>query len=321
MRKRLLCLCLLLGSCLACLMTARSSGANPAQSLTQEVKKPQALVDSAWLASQLRQPDVRLLEIGRRREYDQGHLPRALFVDWIVDITDASYRHRYNILTRQQMETLLSRLGVHKNTTLVLYDKLESRLATRLFWSLRYYGHGRIKVLDGGAKAWVASGQPLVTEVPTFSRTLYRIERDHPVLKVDRRFIGMHLSQPGFVLVDGRPTAQYTGELPGKVYHTGKEHARRGHLPQAINIPWQENLTKTGKFKSVAELKKLYDRAGVTEKSTVVTYCNEGLHAAHPWFVLTELLGYRQVRLYDDSLAEWANTPDRPLVVETATKR
>ena len=117
------------------------------------------------------------------------------------------------------------------------------------------------------------------------------------------------------MLIDGRPSAQYSGEEPGKVYHTGKAHNRRGHLPQAISIPWQANLRGDGKFKSVSKLRKLYKDCVPIGDATIVTYCNEGLHAAHPWFVLTELLGCEDVRLYDDSLSEWANLSDAPLVV------
>ena len=280
---------------------------------------PVALVDSAWLATRLRQPDVRLLEIGQRESYELGHLPQALFVDWVSDITNPAQAERYNALSREQMEQLLGRLGVSNQTTVVLYDKLGNRLATRMFWNLRHYGHQRIKILDGGANAWLMAGHAVVVDVPVVSRTSYRIRRIESDLSADLNFIRQQLSSPQLTLIDGRPIEQFTGEEPGKVYHTGREHARRGHIPQAVNIPWQENLTSAGTFKSVRELRKLYSDAGLTEASTIVTYCNEGLHAAHPWFVLTEVLGYRDVRLYDDSLAEWANTPDVPL--ETTANR
>lgn len=295
--------------CFFLLVAPSAIGSRPIESQSA------ALVDPDWLANRLGQPDVRIFELGQRELYERGHLPQAVFVDWIEDITDSALPDQYNILPRQQMEELLSRLGVSKNTTVVLYDKLASRLATRMFWSLRFYGHQQVKILDGGELAWYNAGHKLVTEVPVFEKSNYRVGQVNSSLEADRKFIKARLGQPKVVLIDGRPTDQYTGQLPGKVYHTGKEHTRRGHLPQAVNIPWRENLTSDGRFKSVNELRKLYNAHEVAKDATIITYCNEGLHAAHPWFVLTELLGYRDVRLYDDSLSEWANTADEPLVL------
>ncbi|MEM8947109.1 MAG: sulfurtransferase [Planctomycetota bacterium] len=276
------------------------------------------LVDPTWVAQWASQPNVRLLEVGQREDYVAGHIQGAMFVDWIVDITDPACPQRYNAAPREQFEALLRRLGISDQTTIVLYDRLQSRLATRMFWTLRCYGHQRIKILDGGAQAWLSAGKTLVTSVPTVSPTQYQLGHQVSKMEVDRAFIRANLSRPQFVLIDGRPVEQYTGEQPGKVYHTGKHHARLGHLPRALNIPWADNLTADGRFKSVNELRKLYMSRSITKDATIVTYCNEGLHAAHPWFVLSVLLDYQDVRLYDDSLSEWANLASEPLVVSGA---
>lgn len=306
-------------ACLFLLVGAASSWGQPSSAGLHSAESPSpasgVLVDPAWLVKRLHDPQVRILELGQQQQYALGHIPRAVFVDWIGDITDAVMPQRYNVLPKAQMQRLLGRLGVSPSTTIVLYDRLECRLSTRMFWSLRYHGHRPVKILDGGEKAWRQAGQQLVREVPVFAETKYSVGQVRLAAEAERPFIQSHLGQPQFALVDGRPVEQYTGRQPGKVYHTGKEHARRGHLPQAVNIPWQENLTAEGKFKPVDQLRELYARHGLTPRHTVVTYCNEGLHAAHPWFVLTELLGYRDVRLYDDSLAEWANMPGQPLVL------
>lgn len=273
------------------------------------------LVDTAWVQQHWSKPNVRLLEVGKRDAYEQGHLPNAVFVDWILDITDARLPDRYNLVPPEQFEALMSRLGIGRDTVVVLYDRFESRLSTRMFWTLRCYGHQQIRILDGGLNAWKNAGLSLSEREPQFETTQYRIDSADPQLEATRKFIDERLGDERFVLIDGRPSVQYSGEEPGKVYHTGKPHSRRGHLPQAVSIPWQANLGVDGKFKSVSELRKLYKPCLPTNDATVVTYCNEGLHAAHPWFVLTELLGCDDVRLYDDSLSEWANEPDTPLVV------
>lgn len=279
------------------------------------------LIDTDWLATHISDESVRVIEIGKRDSYASGHLPHSFFVDWIVDITDHELPERYNILPRERFEDLMGRLGVTPTTTLVLYDKFESRLSTRMFWTLRYYGHQPIKILDGGARAWVESGRPLSAEVPTVRPTVYEVELVEPKLRAKRQFIRNRLDRTRLVLIDGRPSEQYTGEEPGAVYHTGTQHARLGHIPEAINVPWKQNLTPDGRFKSVNELRKIYISRSVINGPTIVTYCNEGLHAAHPWFVLTELLGYDNVRLYDDSLSEWANTTDEPMIVKKPTSQ
>ena len=103
------------------------------------------------------------------------------------------------------------------------------------------------------------------------------------------------------------PPEQFTGEQIGRVFHTGKAHAKRGHVPGAVNVYWKDNFNEDGTFKSIESLRRLYRERGVKSGTTVVTYCNEGLHAAPPWFVLKELLGFDDVRVYDDSMSEWAN--------------
>ena len=118
----------------------------------------------------------------------------------------------------------------------------------------------------------------------------------------NKSYIESHLGQDNFTLVDGRPFKQYT------------EHQRLGYIYSAQSVPWVQNFKEDGTLKSVAELIKLYQPHDVTADKTVVTYCNEGLHAAPPWFVMTELLGYPDVRLYDAFMAEWSNDPDTMLI-------
>ena len=114
-------------------------------------------------------------------------------------------------------------------------------------------------------------------------------------------------------MIDGRPVKQYTGELPGKTFHSNKAHKNKGHVPGAVSIPWASNMNEDGTFKSLDELRELYEKNGIDTDGEVVTYCNEGLHAAMPWFVLTQLLGNSQTTVYDNSMGEWANDVKKPM--------
>ena len=100
--------------------------------------------------------------------YDQGHIPNAQFVDWL-EIIDPDDKERFNLIPKNGMAKLLGKLGITPSDTVVLYDTLDARLSMRLFWSLYYYGHTNIKVLDGNKNAWLKAGMDLTKEVPAFS--------------------------------------------------------------------------------------------------------------------------------------------------------
>ena len=163
------------GFLLGCLLCFQTHQANSVE-LSEE--KSSVLVDPAWIHQHLSDSKVRLLEVGKRDEYEQGHLPQAGFVDWVLDITDARVPDRYNIVPPQQFEALMNRLGVRRDTVVVLYDRFESRLSTRMFWTLRHYGHQQIRILDGGLQAWADAGLRLSTEEPQIEATSYHIDKN-----------------------------------------------------------------------------------------------------------------------------------------------
>lgn len=269
------------------------------------------LIDCQTLRAKLDDPRLVILDLGPEKElYDEGHLPGALYVDWIEDITDPSQPDRYKLISKKTMENLIQKLGIHKNSRIVLYDDLDSRVSIRMYWSLKYYGLTAVQLLDGGRAKWKASQLPLVQTVRVPAKSDFQISTANSKLSVDLDFVADRLQNPNVSLIDGRPAKQFSGEKPGKVFHTGAIHKRKGHIPGATNIFWKDNFNEDGTFKSATELAELYE--SVTGSDQIVTYCNEGLHATPPWFVLSELLGHEDVRVYDDSLGEWANT-DQPL--------
>lgn len=295
--------------------TLDDGGYSPELLAELQEQRTQVLVDAEWLADYAYYPDVHILELGRtRHEFDQGHIPGAKFIDWRVDITDPEEPEKYNILPPHQFEKLMSRLGINPDSSIVLYDTLSNRVAVRMYWTLKYYMHDSVKVLDGGLPAWQRGGHPLSDKPAEIGQSQYRVEAVNGSLITDIHYIFGKVSDPGHNLVDGRPFSQYTGQDEGKVFHTGSNHQRLGHIYGAHSAPWADNLREDGTFKSTEELLLLYAPHEISRDNTLITYCNEGLHAAMPWFVLHELLGYADVRLYDSSLAEWANREDTPMI-------
>ena len=260
--------------------------------------------------------DVRLIEASTDlKKYRAGHIPGAIYVHWLDDMISPQRQDLFSNPTAEQLAALMGRKGIGNQDRIIIYDRFSSRLSTRLYWTLKFYGHNQVQVLNGGFQAWRAKYE-LSDKTPSYPDTQFSIAASHPELSADRDFVKSHLDDPNTRFIDGRPEKQYTGQQPGKVYHTGKPHAKKGHIPGAVHVFWKDNFNPDGTFKSAPELKKLYANAGIRHDQSVITYCNEGLHAAPPWFVLTELLGHKDVRLYDNSMAEWANG-DNP--VETKT--
>ena len=284
---------------------------DPAGTRKQDKSARQSpLINVATLQQMLGQKNVRLIELGKREEYNGGHIPNAVFLHWLEDITDQQIKERYNLIKPEVMQQLLRRCGVKNDDYIVLYDSLASRLATRFYWSLKVYGHRRILILNGGKQAWLAGKNTLTNVVPSVAPSQYRVAKINKQLSADMKFIGQHIGDKDVTFVDGRPPAQFSGEEPGRVFHTGTPHKQRGHVPGAAHVFWKDNFNPDGTFKSVKQLRALYKEHGVVAggAKTTVTYCNEGLHAAPPWFVLHELLGFKDVRVYDDSMSEWANS-------------
>ena len=275
------------------------------------------LVDVQWLADNVDTETVRLISLGQtKQEYRKGHIPNAVFVDWKTQISDPSRKDLFNLPPQKNVEALLSSLGVTPEMTVVISDNRSNRISTRLFWTLKVYGHGKIRILDGGLQAWQRAGKKLTTAIIPLATTDYKFIPQNKEAAAanfaDTPSVRDSMDQ-GIILIDGRPQPQFTGAEPGIAFHTNKPHKRVGHIKSAINVPWKANFTKDGKFKSVQELRALYTQAGVTSDQKIVTYCNEGLHAAPAWFVLKELLGFPNVKLYDDSMGVWANRFDTPM--------
>lgn len=317
-------------SCVASGLAAQVCSAQPARvvassALNTEDKNdlkatPSALISIPQLAQRIADGETfRLIEVGAKRKlFDQGHIETAQYVDWIRDITDPEKHQLYNVAKQDAIEKLLSRLGVENDMTLVIYDRFNRRLATRMFWTLKVWGHQNVQVLDGGIALWKKQ-YSFTQEVEKVTPTTYKVTKPNRQLLSSQDSVLNSVKTANGLLVDGRPVEQFTGEKPGVVFHTGKAHKKRGHIPGAANIPWKANLNPDGTFKSAQELRKMYAEKGIVPGNSVITYCNEGLHAALPWFVLDEILEFDEVSIYDDSMAEWGNS-ERPVEMSEIRK-
>lgn len=264
--------------------------------------------------------DLKVLEPGTSsRTYSQGHLPDAMFLHWVNDMTDLANAEKYNKPDAETFTKLMSKLGIRNSDRVVIYDRFTSRLSTRLFWTLKFYGHEKVQILNGGFAAWHSKSLKLTTDSPAVVQSDYKVTTTQEEIFAAMELVETQRKQADVRLVDGRPAAQFSGAEPGKVFHTNKAHARKGHIPGAANVFWQDNFNADGTFKSAVELRKLYKDVNIEKDNRVITYCNEGLHAAPPWFVLTQLLEFKDVRLYDSSMAEWSQSTN-PMAIKDGKK-
>jgi len=310
MHRSIRCRLGLIGLCLVALTGAAAPLA------AQPSAESEVLVTPGWLAGRLSDPKIRTIDLGKTAtQFAAGHIPGAQFVDWRVDIVDSSEPGQFLVAPAAAVEALLSRLGIHADSTIVLYDSQSSRIAARMFWVLRYYGHRDVRILDGGSNAWEAADGHLESGLTSVAATDYRITESKPSLRVDRAWVRSALGQPDIAIVDARAEEFYSGESIGTPFRGDQPNARAGHIPGAKNFFWADHFNPDGTFKSAAELRSAYEALGIIPTDTVISYCHVGLQASTPWFVLSELLGFADVRLYDASMAEWANMTDTELVL------
>jgi thiosulfate/3-mercaptopyruvate sulfurtransferase len=272
---------------------------------------PEAIVDADWVQAHLNDPKVRLIEVDvNTKAYDEGHISGAVGVNWQKELQDQVVRAP---LSKEQFEALLSRAGVSKDTTIVLYGDNNNWFAAWALWIFKYYGHADVRLLDGGRVKWLADKREITTEVPSYQATNYQAEELRKEIRVFRDDVIGVLGHNNVALVDVRSPGEYSGELlaPANIPQEGAQ--RGGHIPGAANIPWASAVAPDGTFKSVNELRAIYEGKGITADKEVIAYCRIGERSSHTWFALSYLLGYPDVRNYDGSWTEWGSLIGAPI--------
>src|SRR5574341_245256 len=266
---------------------------------------PEVLVETDWVAQHLNDPKLRYVEVDvDTAAYDSGHIPGAIGWNWK---RDTQQQIRRDIPDQSAFEDLMSRSGIANDTTVIFYGDNNNWFATYAFWLLKYYGHGDVRVINGGRKKWVDEGRPLTTDVPQMPRTNYKVKTLDKNIRAIRDTVEASVGKSGRALVDVRSPKEYSGELlaPENLPQEGAQ--RGGHIPGAANIPWGEAVGEDGTFKSPEELRALYGGKGITPDKEVIAYCRIGERSSHTWFVLKYLLGYPNARNYDGSWTEWGS--------------
>lgn len=267
------------------------------------MSRDDVLVSTRWAASRLADESVVFLEVDEDvSAYSlEGHIPGAVALDWRTDLQQERTR---DLVDRERFGELLSERGITREHTVVLYGGNHNWFAAYAYWYLRLYGHADVRLLDGGRMRWEREGLPMTTDPTERPRTTYVADEQDLSIRAFRDDVMAGLGRDAFV--DVRSVDEFTGRLAAPAGLPQEGGRQRGHIPGAVNIPWNRAVTRDGTFRSDAELRALYADV-LADDRRVVAYCRIGERSSHTWFVLHELLDRPDVVNYDGSWVEYGS--------------
>ncbi|MCB0839697.1 MAG: sulfurtransferase [Bacteroidetes bacterium] len=270
------------------------------------------LVDASWLKPKITNPNLIIFHVGRKDLYDKEHIPGAQFLssdEFTVDENGGVF----DLPSDENLKAMLESKGVKQNSEIIIYTGVNwVPVTTRLLFTLDYLGlRKQAHVLDGGLIAWKAAGGAVTNEIPVVEKGSVKINPDKNLL-VTKEQVKAAL-ETSTKIIDCRAGVFYQG-IEVNQMHGG----RKGHIPGAKSIPFTSLYEKTEygsyEFLSKDKLQEIFDGQGLEKEDSIILYCHIGLQLTIV-YTAAQLLGYKNVRVYDGSFHEWG--PDESLPVET----
>lgn len=265
------------------------------------------IVSPEWLAANTENPQVVIIDCrfsladseSGQKQYQESHIPGAFYLDLNRDLASAVGKHggRHPLPNMGELADKLSAIGINSSETLVVaYDDSRLAFAARLWWLLRYMGHSKVALLDGGFSAWKAAGYPVTNTLPQPREGKFVVQLQ-PDLVVDIETVKERKDLPGEVLIDSRESERYAG-LREPIDPIA------GHIPGAVNYPWQEVTDETGKVRSTSAQKQRW--AQLETGAEIIVYCGSGVTACVNLLSL-EIAGIPDAKLYVGSWSDWCS--------------
>lgn len=256
----------------------------------------------------MQQSNTKVIDFRKPKIYAKGHIKGALNI-WRTDIEDASYPYGGMMASKEQIEKLFSKLGIKNSDTLILYDDNAACDSSRLWWVLQNYNFTNVRMLHGGISIWKTNNGALSTKKTTSIPSVFKLEKKASFkFYATKKDVEQTLKGNKTILLDTRSTDEFLGVVQKKGAFKG------GRIPNSQLIDWANAINYSGdkKFKSTEELIKIYNTLEISKSDTIIVYCHSGVRSAHTTFVLTQLLGYTNVKNYDGSWTEWSYFDDLP---------
>ena len=277
------------------------------------------LVSTEWLAARLDEPTVAIIDAtwfmpgsGRDAvaEYAERHIPGAVFFP-IDEICDHASNLPHMLSAPADFAVAARRLGVRRDSQVVVYDSHGLFSAPRVWWTFRAMGHAETFVLDGGLPKWIAEGRALERGWRTPENGDFRARPDGALVR-DLESVRAALESGAEQVVDARSTERFAGRAPEP-----RAGLRSGHMPGARNLPWNGVLTADGALADISKLRDAFETAGINLTAPIITTCGSGVSASLLALALARI-GRSDAAVYDGSWSEWAARSDTPVAVDEA---
>lgn len=284
------------------------------------------LVSTQWLKEHLDVPNLRVVDASiivnvetwdtesGREPYEKEHIPGAVFLDHIDDLSDLKASEvkdqktrAYQLPSAKTFEHALGNVGISNDSAVVIYETQGAMWAARLWWMFRVYGHENVAVLDGGLKKWTADGYPTTSTPPQPEKTTFNASFREALFAAKDEVFNIATNGATGQLIDALSEKSYRGVGDNPL-------PRKGHIPTATNVPYMDVLNEDNTFKSKEELAKLFEESLKDNPERVITYCGGGIAATSAALALTQL-GV-DAAVYNGSLSEWIQDENAPLIAE-----
>jgi thiosulfate/3-mercaptopyruvate sulfurtransferase len=257
---------------------------------------------------------IKIVDFRKPEIYSEAHIKGALNI-WRPDIEDSSYPYGGMMANSEKIEKLFGDLGIANTNTIVIYDDNGLCDASRMWWILQNYDFTEVRLLNGGFNAWKTINGEVSAEIPKIQKTTFKLV-ENPSMRyyISKESLVTALNGEALIL-DTRTEDEYSGK------RQKKGAAKGGRIPKSVLLDWSNAVNYEGdkKMKSVADLKNIYEPLFPSKEDTIIVYCHSGVRSAHTTFVLTQLLGYKNVKNYDGSWTEWSHFEDLAIVQDSTT--
>lgn len=274
------------------------------------------LIEAKDLKIIINKDSIKVLDFRKKEFYNTEHIVGSQHI-WRTDIEDSTYPYKGIMPSKAQVEALFGKLGIKTSDTIIVYDDNGLCEASRLWWILQNYGFENIKMLQGGIEAWKSINGRVTNEVRNVKLTEFKLPINSKMNYYVSKEEVISALNTNIVFVDTRSIDEFSGK------EQKKGATKAGRLPNSHHLDWSEAVNYNGNMhlKPLEDLENIYNKLNITKETPLIVYCHSGVRSAHTTFVLTQLLGYKNVKNYDGSWNEWSYYDNLPYEKDSITLR